>query len=306
MPAWAIPRGPVTSDAEAAFMAGSALNSLDNLIQSDPSWAGAWRQRLALRCAAAAARLAGRMEDEAALRDAWHLRQPDDAPGPAGNILAAWRRLASRSPGADNATLRSLAGLLGIRWGEDLALLVERIESLGRSSAPAPLAAAMAVAEAQATRPDAGLLGWWLADQVLALRMRWPLPVPLLVAQAHTAGFRGEGRRGRTEQASSDKAALEGEGRAMCVAVALGAAEACRLGREMAGQAARLHAARPKLRAKGADEAIRLLLDDDAVPGTLQTENLTRWGARRLFERLHGLGAVRELSGRPAFRLYGL
>ncbi|TJX52708.1 MAG: DUF1403 family protein, partial [Mesorhizobium sp.] len=42
-------------------------------------------------------RLAGRTEDEAALRDAWYLRQPGDDPGPAGTILAAWKRLASRS-----------------------------------------------------------------------------------------------------------------------------------------------------------------------------------------------------------------
>ena len=51
---------------------------------------------------------------------------------------------------------------------------------------------------------------------------------------------------------------------------------------------------------------VRRLLNDDAVPGTLQTKTLSRWGARRLFERLHALGAVRELTGRPAFRLYGL
>ena len=62
----------------------------------------------------------------------------------------------------------------------------------------------------------------------------------------------------------------------------------------------------PKLRAKGAGEAIQRLLDDDAVPGTLHTAQLTRWGSRRLFERLLALDAVRELSGRAAFKLYGL
>jgi hypothetical protein len=48
------------------------------------------------------------------------------------------------------------------------------------------------------------------------------------------------------------------------------------------------------------------LLDDDDVSGSLTTPTLTRWRARRLFERLETLDAVRELSGRPTFRLYGL
>jgi hypothetical protein len=93
---------------------------------------------------------------------------------------------------------------------------------------------------------------------------------------------------------------------AVCVAVVQGAARACRLAADIAPRAARLAAVVPKLRAKGAGDAVRRLLDDDVVSGTLQTDALSRWAARRLFERLVALGVVRELSGRSSFKLYGL
>ncbi|UXN76114.1 DUF1403 family protein (plasmid) [Devosia sp. A8/3-2] len=51
---------------------------------------------------------------------------------------------------------------------------------------------------------------------------------------------------------------------------------------------------------------VKLLLSDDAVPGSWSSPKLSARGARRLFDRLGELGAVRELSGRPTFRLYGL
>jgi hypothetical protein len=274
IPGWAVPRGTVASATEAAFLAGAALSSLDNLVRAAPAWAGAWRQRLALKCAAATMFLVGRAEDEAALRDAWHLRPPGGDPGPAGNILGAWKRLAARSPGIDPDTLRASAGLLGLRWSDELARLAGRAEALGRSGAPAPFAAAAIASEVRALRPDAELLGWWLADHVLALRLRWPLPVPLLVAQARSAAFRAEGGRGRIRPGD------EGFERAVSVALAQAAAGACLLAGEIAGRAARLEALAPQLRAKGAGEAIRLLLDEDAVPGTLQTANLTRWGGQ--------------------------
>ena len=301
VPGWAQPRGPVLSDVEAAFIAGAALNSLDNLVRIDPSWAGAWRHRLALKCAAAAVSMVGRTEDEAALRDAWYLRPTNGDPGPAGRIFEAWKRLADRSPGIDAASLKSTIGLLGLHGGDELEPLIERVAALGRSSDPAPVAAIAMVIEVMAIRPDAELLGWWLADQVVALKLRWPLPVPLLVSQARSSAFREGGGRSRRIRPGE-----EGFERGVCVALAQAATEACRLAAEIAPRAARLEAAVPKLRAKGAGEAIQRLLDGDAVPGTLHTAQLTRWGSRRLFERLLALDAVRELSGRSAFKLYGL
>jgi hypothetical protein len=299
VPGWARPRGAATDAVAAAFAAGAALTSLDNLVRADPAWAGAWRQRLALTCAAAAVARAGRPEDEAALRDAWHLRSEGAEPGPAGTILAAWRRLATRSPGPDPATVQAVTALLGIRWSEELAPLAGRVAVLARTTAPAPRAVAVLLREVHALRPDAELLGWWLADQVLALQLHWPLAVPLLVAHARSA-LRGTNGRGRVRPDD------EGFEQAVCLALAEGAAAACRLAADLAPRAARLQAVAPSLRAKGAGEVVRRLLIDDAVPGTLTTKTLSRWGARRLFERLLALDAVRELSGRAAFRLYGL
>uniref|UniRef100_A0A9E8CU68 DUF1403 family protein n=1 Tax=Bosea sp. NBC_00436 TaxID=2969620 RepID=A0A9E8CU68_9HYPH len=300
VPGWAVPRGFVPSDVEAAFLAGSALNSLDNVVRVAPVWAGAWRQRLALKSAAAAVALVGRTETEAQLRDAWHLRAAGADPGPAGNILAAWRRSAARSTVVDASALRAVVDLLGLRWSEDLTALPERLDDIVRAGQPAPLVAAAIVTEVQRWRPEASLLGWWLADQALARRMRWPVAVPLLAMQARGFAFRSLSDRGRIRPGG------EGFERAICVAVALAATEACRIAGEIAPRAARLIEVTPKLRAKGAGEVVQLLLDDDAVSGTLQTKSLTRWGSRRLFERLTALQAVRELSGRASFRLYGL
>ena len=96
-PAWARPSGSFrdNSEAEALFFAGAALAALDSVVRSDPSWAGVWRRRLALKSAAAVAQnLLKRREDEAALRDAIALARPGQDLGPAGRVYAAFRALA--------------------------------------------------------------------------------------------------------------------------------------------------------------------------------------------------------------------
>jgi hypothetical protein len=63
----------------------------------------------------------------------------------------------------------------------------------------------------------------------------------------------------------------------------------------------------PASRAKGARRVIEMLLADDAVaPAGAACAGLSDRAARRLFDRLVALGAVRELSGRDIFRIYGL
>ncbi|WP_156461235.1 DUF1403 family protein [Devosia sp. Root436] len=301
IPVWARPRGLMLHDADAAYAAGAALNSLDNLVRQDFSWAGAWRQRLALQCAAAAVNLTGRREDESALRDAHFLRGMGDDPGPSGHLLMAWRRLASRTTNCDAESVRPVAELhFGLHWDHALAEVVANAEDMGVSSRPGPVLAAEIAAAVYRARPDAELLGFWLVDMLLAQKFRWPVPVPLLMGQVSSAVFKSGENRKRIRPGG------EGWARAVFLAYATAAAEACDLGADLAQRAAKLAAVAPKLRAKGSADVVKLLLSDDAVPGSWSSPKLSARGARRLFDRLGELGAVRELTGRPTFRLYGL
>lgn len=300
MPAWARPRGDVQRELDASYLAGAALNSLDNLVRSAPAWGGVWRQRLALKSAAAATRLLGRTEEESALRDAHLFRAAGDDPGPAGKVLSAWRRLGSRSTTLDEAAVRSIAGELELKWDEALAEVFVNAEDLAASPRPAPVVAAELAAELYRARPDAELLAFWLADAVLAKKLRWAVAVPFLMGQVNAASFKAGEPRRRIRPGG------EGWGRAVLLAYAQAATEACDLGADLAKRAAQLLAVAPKLRAKGSAEVVKLLLDDDALPASWSSSKLSARGARRLFERLQELGAVRELSGRPTFRLYGL
>ncbi|TGQ04879.1 MULTISPECIES: DUF1403 family protein [unclassified Mesorhizobium] len=302
VPSWVLAGGGGPSDADAAFQAGAALGALDTLARAQPAWAGAWRQRLALKCAAASMRLAGRAEDAAALRDAWQLCPAGADPGPAGAILGAWRQLALQPPAVSADRLAKVAELLGLHWDDEaLADLCMQIEEVTASQRPAPFAAAAIAAHVVAMRPDAELFAWWLADLVLAQSLRWPRPLPLLMAQAFGPAFRFEADGGKCIRTGQ-----KGFERAVCLALVQAATEACRLAAELSRRAEKLLAVAPKLRAKGAGDVIFLLLNEDAVPGSLTTKNLSRFAARRLFERLQQLEGVRELSGRTTFRLFGL
>lgn len=196
--------------------------------------------------------------------------------------------------------LQSVAELLGVNWSD---AFVERLDDVAdhvRSAAPAPQIAARAATAIMREDPKAEAMAWWMADLALSWRMAWRHAVPLLASQIHSAVLRtGPDRR----RARPDADGFE---RAICLAAAAGAVDACRLAAGIAEQAERLKEVTPKLRSKGAGDIIALLLSDDAVSGSFTSKAMTRWASRRLFERLEQFDAVRELTGRSTFRLYGL
>ena len=94
------------------------------------------------------------------------------------------------------------------------------------------------------------------------------------------------------------KSLLAAQARAALLAIDLSA--------ELERRAEKLLVVAPKLRAKAADVVIEKLLSDDAVVASEKIAGMSDRGLRQLFDRLVELGTVRELSGRPAFRIYGL
>jgi hypothetical protein len=300
LPAWALSRGRDISEADAAFAAGIALKSLDDLIRADPPWLSCWRDRLALKSATVAAKMVGRGEDQNIIRDAVLLTAAGDDPGPAGKLFLATRMMTRRSERITTSFLKEVADLFGLGWDDHLASVPDLVDTATQSGRAAPLALADLISAITTVRPDAEVLALGLAEMVLAHKLKWPKPVPLLLPERYGPAFRTLGGRGRVRPGEPAYP------KAICLALVDGVDAALRSAVEIDRRAARLLTVAPKVRTKGAEPVIRRLLNEDAVPASAPGSNLSRWAANRLFERLESLEAVRELSGRSSFRIFGL
>lgn len=291
---------------DVALAAGAALGALDAVVRRQERWAGVWRQRLALCAAAVTAKQAGRVEDEPALRDAVLLTRAGDDVGPAGRMFLGWRRFA-QTPAKDLLTEASIGVVLDefgfARADDELADLADALRQLSSSRGVAGM---LTGALASAERLGYGRsLGVWLADAVLAQRLGWTHAVPLLGTEAAVGTSAGLRRSAPGSAASSIETDPESV-KSLIAAQARAALRAIDLAAEIERRADRLLAVAPKLRAKGADAVVDKLLANDAIVASEKIAGMSDRGLRRLFDRLVELDAVRELSGRPTFRMYGL
>ena len=277
MPAW-VTSARVETLEDVAFLSGAALNHLHVVLERAEVPQALLRDRLALRAAEACVAFSGRSERAGELRDAVHLLRAGDLPGPAGETCFAWRRAAGR-PVSVKALGRAFPAF---EPGQIAAWL-----DAGKG---APVTRAAIVLEAvlrEAPRADVAAL--ILADAALAQALGWEHLVPLLAAGLKRADLRKQGDDFRL---------------ACHRALNSSAIEAVRQAADIARRAAHLKSVAPKLRAKGAVDAVEMFLTRDAVaPSALP---LPDRAARRLCDRLVDLGAVRELTGRDTFRLYGV
>ena len=277
MPAWVIATRVETLE-DVAFLSGAALTHLYHVFARDDVPQALLRDRLALHAAEACVALSGRMERAGELRDAVHLLRPGDLPGPAGETYLAWRRAVERS-----VSVKALSRVLPTFESCQIATWLD-------AGNGAPVTRAVVVLDAVLTEaPRAEVPALILADAALAQALGWDHVVPLLAAGLKRTDLR---KRGDDLRLACHRA------------VTASAVEAARLAVDLARRASLLKGVAPKLRAKGAGAAVKIFLTQDAVaPSALP---LPDRAARRLCDRLVDLGAVRELTGRDTFRLYGV
>ena len=303
-PSWArVDLGAQEQSPVAFFAAGASLASLDGVLRPTPPFADAWRQRLALKAAAAGAKILRLREDETALRDAEHLAVSED-PGPAGRLHRLWRSLARQDARLDAERLCEALRLLDAPAAGDLSALFRELQELAQGPGDPVTLAAQAATRAYhlCLGPEGEVFALWTADVLLAIRLGWDSPAPLLMTKILEPSLRHGPKGARPRPNDPDWL------QAVAHAYALAAADAHALALELSRRTEKLLTVAPKLRAKRASRVVELLLTEDCVAPSraAKCSGLSDRAARRLFDRLVDLSAVREVSGRPSFRLYGL
>ncbi|MDE9451971.1 DUF1403 family protein [Aliiroseovarius sp. Z3] len=279
MPSWATAGRPTTSE-DAAFLSGAALALLHHALAQVALPQALLRARLALTAAEACVAFSGRPERVPDLRDALALLRPGDQPGPAGAVYRQWWTAVSR-PISVPALKRAVSD------GLETHVPVWQAAVQG-----GPVQRAAAVLEAVLTdHPADEASALILADAALARSVGWSHLMPLLAGGLKRRELRLTGADLITACHS---------------AVIRSSTDALGIAADLTRRAAYLRTVTPKLRAKWAGAAVEMFLTQDALAPAALTSLTSDRAARRLCDRLVDLGAVRELTGRDTFRLYGV
>ncbi|MFK7754676.1 MAG: DUF1403 family protein [Sedimentitalea sp.] len=250
------------------------------------------RNRLCLQAARHSLAIERRQVDIHTLRDALVFSGPNDAAGPDGAMLMQWRKASD-------------VRLTGKAWQTQLlaslpASMGERLADVFAPKACDPVGQATAVlCRVLQANPRQEAIALICANAALSQALGWDHMIPLI-------------RLNRTELRNASDG---NDSRLICHhSVAKNAAQTLKQAHDLTARATALRQATPKLRTKGAPDAVALFLREDAVsPSHMLSPyiqgsdtKLTDRSARRFCDRLVTLGLAQELTGRATFRLYGL
>ena len=224
---------------------------------------------------------------------------------PRRSCFRLWRDLASRPPSLDPGRIVDAAARL------DLAVDPNGLAASLRACAGQgirfrrPLSAAALAFSACPGRPsaEAEILALWRSTSSSPSGCAGRGPLPLIATKILDPTLRSPVAQ-PTAKAGRPSLVERRPQRA----IALAAASALDLAADLSRRSETLIAVAPKLRSKPAAKIVDLLLAEDCVSPAEAARQapMTGRAARRLFDRLVALGAAREFSGRPTFRLYGL
>lgn len=201
--------------------------------------------------------------------------------------------------GTDAEALRDALHLT--RTGEEPGL-ASRLHRLLMRAVETPTRLASRTLDALPDRAGADeMRALLMADVAQAERLGWPALLPLHLLAAHDPALKrgDEGKRLRL---------LEAGGQAMRpVALARAGLAAHRLALDLGSRADRLTEAAGRLRTREAEAGLALILGADCVAPWRMAEAMgSDRAARRFCESLAAKGALRLLTPRATFRLYGL
>lgn len=279
LPRWVTAHTPKSPE-DVAFRSGAALTHLHLAFAGPNTPKSLIRHHAALTAAERCVTHQGRPERAAALRDAIAFLQPGDLPGPAGDVYLCWQRAVARA-----VSVKALHRALPDIEAEQIAMWLDAGQG-------APMTRAASVMQAVVSaRPRDVAAALILADAAVAHALGWTHLMPLLALGL---------KRGDLRKTGADL-------RLAChEAIVSTAPDALRRTADLVRRAGKLRAVAPKLRAKGAEDAIALFLTREAVAPTALTSLGSPRAARRFCDRLVTLGVARELTGRDTFRLYGV
>ena len=267
---------------DASFAAGAALAFLHPLAKSEAPPAILWRRRLALSAATSMTEAAS-----ATLRDHWVFRKAGDDPGPSARIYGAYRSLGDPRP---LRHLTQLPAQFNMAASDEFG---ETLRQAALQQGAALTNAAKASAAVLRQDRQARGIALWLADALLAKVLGWERAIPLLQPYVKRSDF---------------TYALEAPDlweKSIAAAYARAAVDAYGLYADLQRRGVKLVQLSTKLRGKDANDGLLQLLCEDAFCAQAGRQSSDR-AARRFFERLMEIGVIRELTGRPTFRLYGL
>lgn len=286
-----------------AFNAGAALVMFSSFVKASPPYLGCLSERLAFQAAVATNRSSGRTEDEEAIRDQWLLRPRSEELPPAARVFSVWAALARLRGGFQALSpdvLSSLAEGFGAPLNEAPEALLAALQPLVSASGNPVKTAATVSAAFYAHEPHHEAVAHLLADLVLSQRLGWDRPLPLVASSIAAPVLRDGGARRRPLPSDPGwEMVLSG-------AYVLSVERTFQMAAHLSRKASILTELTPKLRAKHSDQVAHALLDHAFLPSSRVIAGMSDRAMRRIFDRLVRAGAVREVSGRSSFRIYGL